>query len=111
MGCTQSSGTSTAVADPQHPDDAPVSSQPAENVGSDFLLPECGFVVKTKRADNMKAFVNVFHHSSVLYLLTFPARIAADKAGEDCVTYDVVINTAVFTICVADNEAKIFVRA
>lgn len=86
-----------------------VIEPPASPRPTDFTA-EIGFVVKSRVEDDSKVFINVFHHSSVLYIATtLTDKYTTDKSGNSTLTYDVVINTAVFTICSADDESKEYV--
>lgn len=82
---------------------------------TDFTA-EIGFVIKSRievendEGASAKVFVNVFHHSAVLYILTnWKEKYTTDKSGGNTLTYDVVINTAIFTRCSASDESKEYV--
>lgn len=103
----------TAPAPVAAPEEAVVVAAPApvkESPPPTHFTAEIGFVVKSRMDDESKVFVNVFHHSSVLYIATTLAeKFTTDKSGGSTLTYDVVINTAVFTICSADDDSKEYV--
>jgi len=68
-----------------------------------------GYVIKTKKLDDSKVFVNVFHHESVEYILYGKPKLATNKGDEKCLTYDVVINTGVCEKCANDESIKPYV--
>ena len=71
---------------------------------------EIGFVIKSRKSDDAKVFINVFHHSSVLYIVSGDkGKFSSDRVGEQCLTYDVVINTAVNKICSTNDDARLYV--
>ena len=101
MGCS----SSTEAVDGLAPSGVAVDS----NAVVDTITPAIGFVLKTKKSDDAKVFVNVFHFSSVLYIISTDPKIAADKGGGHCLTYDVAINTAVAMICGNSEDARFYV--
>lgn len=110
MGCSDSKAANAAEEPVSVPpvESKTVESHKAEPVKlSDVFIPEIGYVLKTKKQDDAKVFINVFHHSCVLYIVAADSpKSSADKAGEPTLTYDVAINTAVFTICANNDDSK-----
>ena len=105
MGCNNSK--EDIATDNQAPTNVPTSQAP---VDENHFLSEIGFVVKTKKPGDVKVFINVFHHSSVLYVVTGEKpKFSTDRSGDPCLTYDCVINSAVQTICSTNDEAKSYV--
>ena len=107
MGCTSSKSTNSSIVTSNTNGKAVISK--GLNVITVDFLPEVGYVIKARKEGNTKCFINVFHHSSVLYLICDDAILAPDKSGEPCLTYQCCINTAVLTICLTNEEAKIYV--
>ena len=109
MGCASSTNATTSIVASSNSD----KSNGINSIvsGSVDFLPEVGYVIKARKEGNTKCFINVFHHSSVLYLLCDDAILAPDKSGEPCLTYQCCINTAVLTICLTNEDAKIYVSS
>jgi hypothetical protein len=63
----------------------------------EVILPEPGFVIKSKReTDGIKIFINIFHHGVVEDIMATMAKDSVDKSGVACQTYDVLVPEQVF---------------
>lgn len=108
MGCNNSK--EDVVTDNQAPTNAPAPSAQAP-LDENHFASEIGFVIKTKKPGDQKVFINVFHHSCVLYVVTAEKpKFSTDRSGDPCLTYDCVISSAVQTMCSTNDEVKSYVR-
>ena len=73
------------------------------------FTPDVGFVIKTKKADDAKVFVNVFQHHSVDYIVSGAPKMASNKVDEMHLTFDVVINNRICSACLNDDSVKNYV--
>ena len=84
------------------------------------VTPTPAFVMKTKRMDNTKVFVNVCSHALVPYngddesdstkliymLVGAPIEHNSEKESNYCVVYDVVVHPKVVSSAVVDSRRK-----
>lgn len=80
-----------------------------------YVDPIPGFVLKTRRGDGSKVFVNICHHASVPqtsafkgsnrwpFMLASVAREWADGNNGSAVVYDIVVHSAVMDDCLDDE--------
>jgi hypothetical protein len=69
------------------------------------ILPEVGFVLKARRSNNSKVFINVFYSVKVHRIVPIPKSVSRDKQGESADVYGVVLPHGKFIKSV-DGEAK-----
>jgi hypothetical protein len=85
---------------------SPIHTQPEAKLEDDeplHVTPLVGFVLKTKRTDQSKVFVNVMYHGVVLSMLSAPARTSSDKKGGQCEAYDIIVPRQIYYDAVKDE--------
>ena len=63
----------------------------------DEINPDIGFVIKTRREDQSKVFINIFFNNMLKRIVTIPLLTCNDKAGQSCEVYGVVVPLQIFT--------------
>jgi len=83
---------------------SPFSSRGA-NVSADSVTPHVWFVLKTRRDDKTKIFINLFYHEFVKDMYPIELSKSWDKKGEICLVYGVVVPRA--TYLTAEKDTKV----
>lgn len=70
------------------------------------IVPSLGFVLKTRRLDDTKVFINICHHPNLCQLYTIPLIESKDKHGTSCLIYSCVLPTREYQKIEADSDAR-----
>lgn len=84
------------------------NSTPIQAQSSNAIIPLIGFVIKLKKIDDSKVFINVFHHDAMSMdtIHVCPPKKSTDKKGEEADLYDTVIATSLFSTSVVSDDEK-----
>ena len=93
MGCCYSSSNSQG----SQLKDSHFNHSRVDKPAWDEINPEIGFVIKSRRDDQSKVFINIFFHSMLKRLMTLPLMECKDKTGQTCEVYGVIVPLQVFT--------------
>lgn len=81
-----------------------------ENVTTEGITPNVGFVFKTWRSNKTKVFINIFYHPFIkdLYPIVLPETY--DKKGKKCFVYGVQVPNSMYTNSGRDIKVRNKVR-
>lgn len=82
---------------------SPFSTRGA-NVSADSVSPHVWFVVKTRREDKTKIFINLFYHENVKEMYPIELSKSWDKKGEVCLVYGAVVSRATYMDAERDTK-------
>ena len=67
-----------------------------KNGTPECITPNVGFVIKSKRSDGSKVFINIYYHIYIREKYPLPLENAFDKSGANCEVYGVVFPQVAF---------------
>lgn len=80
------------------------------NIAADGITPNVGFVIKTRRHDKTKIFINLYYHPFLKEMFPLPLTESWDKKGELCYVYGVIVPHATYTASGRDVKTRNTVR-
>ena len=75
------------------------------NIPADSVTPHVWFVIKTRRDDKTKIFINLFYHEFIKSIYPIELSKSWDKKGDLCLVYGVVLPRA--TYMTAEKDSKV----
>jgi hypothetical protein len=70
------------------------------------ITPYIGFVVKTRKPNNSKAFINIFFHPYLKKMYPIPGLESYDKSGDKCVVFGVVVPSSDYNKSGVDSTIR-----
>ena len=103
MGCCQSTPT---IKDVAKETELKLKHQKRDPIDDGCVTPRIGYVVKSRRKDNTKVFINITYHEYIKGTFILPLTESVDKNLQKCLVYSILVANTLYLECLKDKNAR-----